>query len=114
VRLGAIAVDAVAGVRSRGRETQTAKEGCFAVYFLASGAIGLENKGAQSFVQQVFYGAALIVAIIVPKLLGPGRGVSFKLLERKADMESEARSGAGPCHPAGGCAAGESRAARQH
>lgn len=51
-----------------------------AVYFLASGAIGLENKGAQDYVQQLFYGAALIVAIIVPKLLGPGRGVNFKLL----------------------------------
>jgi ribose transport system permease protein len=51
-----------------------------AVYFLASGAIGLENKGAQDYVQQLFYGAALIVAIIVPKMLGPGRGVSFKLM----------------------------------
>jgi ribose transport system permease protein len=51
-----------------------------AVYFLASGAIGLENKGAQDYVQQLFYGAALIVAIIVPKMLGPGKGVSFKLL----------------------------------
>ncbi len=51
-----------------------------AVYFLASGAIGLENKGAQDYVQQLFYGAALIVAIIVPKVLGPGRGVSFKFM----------------------------------
>lgn len=51
-----------------------------AVYFLASGAIGLENKGAQDYVQQLFYGAALIVAIIVPKMLGPGRAVNFKLL----------------------------------
>jgi ribose transport system permease protein len=50
-----------------------------AVYFLASGAIGLEIKGAQDYVQQLFYGAALIVAIIVPKMLGPGRAVSFKL-----------------------------------
>jgi hypothetical protein len=31
-------------------------------------------------VQQLFYGAALIVAVILPKFLGPGRGVSFKLL----------------------------------
>ncbi|MBO0802505.1 MAG: ABC transporter permease [Nocardiopsaceae bacterium] len=51
-----------------------------AVYFLASGAVGLEIKGAQDYVQQLFYGAALIVAVIVPKLLGPDRGASFKLM----------------------------------
>lgn len=51
-----------------------------AVYFLASGATGLENLGAQDYVQQLFYGAALIVAVILPKLLGPGKGVNFKLL----------------------------------
>jgi|HubBroStandDraft_3_1064219.scaffolds.fasta_scaffold110600_1 ribose transport system permease protein len=51
-----------------------------AVYFLASGAAGLENLGAEDYVQQLFYGAALIVAVILPKMLGPGRGVNFKLL----------------------------------
>jgi ribose transport system permease protein len=51
-----------------------------AVYFLASGAAGLENLGAEDYVQQLFYGAALIVAVVVPKMLGPGRGVNFKLL----------------------------------
>jgi ribose transport system permease protein len=51
-----------------------------AIYFLASGAAGLENLGAEDYVQQLFYGAALIVAVVVPKMLGPGRGVSFKLL----------------------------------
>ena len=51
-----------------------------AVYFLASGAAGLQILGAQDYVQQLFYGAALIVAVILPKFLGPGRGVNFKLL----------------------------------
>ena len=51
-----------------------------AVYFLASGAAGLENLGAEDYVQQLFYGAALIVAVILPKMLGPGRGVNFKLM----------------------------------
>jgi ribose transport system permease protein len=51
-----------------------------AVYFLASGAAGLENLGAEDYVQQLFYGAALIVAVVLPKMLGPGRGVKFSLL----------------------------------
>src|ERR1700761_1688801 len=51
-----------------------------AVYFLASGAAGLENLGAEDYVQQLFYGAALIVAVVLPKMLGPGRGVNFTLL----------------------------------
>jgi ribose transport system permease protein len=51
-----------------------------AVFFLASGAAGLQVLGAEDYVQQLFYGAALIVAVILPKMLGPGRGVNFKLL----------------------------------
>lgn len=51
-----------------------------AVYFLASGAAGLQILGASDYVQQLFYGAALIVAVIAPKVLGPGLGVNFKLL----------------------------------
>jgi ribose transport system permease protein len=51
-----------------------------AVFFLASGAAGLEILGAEDYVQQLFYGAALIVAVILPKMLGPGKGVNFKLL----------------------------------
>jgi ribose transport system permease protein len=39
-----------------------------AVYFLATGTAGLELLGAQSYVQQIFYGAALVVAITVPKV----------------------------------------------
>ncbi len=39
-----------------------------AVYFLATGTAGLELLGVQSYVQQIFYGAALVVAITVPKI----------------------------------------------
>jgi ribose transport system permease protein len=38
-----------------------------AVYFLATGTAGLELLGAQSYIQQIFYGAALVVAITIPK-----------------------------------------------
>jgi ribose transport system permease protein len=33
-----------------------------------SGTAGLELLGAQSYVQQIFYGAALVVAITIPKV----------------------------------------------
>jgi ribose transport system permease protein len=39
----------------------------FAVYFLATGTVGLELLGTQNYVQQIFYGAALVVAITIPK-----------------------------------------------
>jgi len=38
-----------------------------AVYFLATGTAGLELLGTQSYIQQIFYGAALVAAITVPK-----------------------------------------------
>lgn len=34
-----------------------------AVYFLSSGIVGLQMLGAQNFVQQLFYGGALVVAV---------------------------------------------------
>jgi ribose transport system permease protein len=39
-----------------------------AVYFLATGTSGLELLGAQSYIQQIFYGAALVVAVTIPKV----------------------------------------------
>jgi ribose transport system permease protein len=39
-----------------------------AVYFLATGTAGLELLGVQSYIQQIFYGAALVVAITMPKV----------------------------------------------
>jgi ribose transport system permease protein len=38
-----------------------------AVYFLATGTAGLELLGEQSYIQQIFYGAALVIAITAPK-----------------------------------------------
>jgi ribose transport system permease protein len=38
-----------------------------AVYFLATGTAGLELLGVQSYIQQIFYGAALVAAITLPK-----------------------------------------------
>jgi ribose transport system permease protein len=39
-----------------------------AVYFLATGTAGLELLGTQDYIQQIFYGAALVVAITIPKV----------------------------------------------
>ena len=38
-----------------------------AVYFLATGTVGLQLLGAQTYYQQIFYGAALVAAITIPK-----------------------------------------------
>ena len=40
-----------------------------AVYFLATGVTGLELLGAESFVQQLFYGGALVIAGALGALL---------------------------------------------
>jgi ribose transport system permease protein len=38
-----------------------------AVYFLATGVNGLQILGAQSYVQQLFYGAALVIAVVLAR-----------------------------------------------
>jgi ribose transport system permease protein len=38
-----------------------------AVYFLATGTLGLQLLGTQNYTQQIFYGAALVAAITIPK-----------------------------------------------
>ena len=40
-----------------------------AVYFLATGVNGLQLLGAADYVQQLFYGAALIVAVVLSRQL---------------------------------------------
>jgi ribose transport system permease protein len=40
-----------------------------AAYFLATGVTGLQLLGVESFVQDLFYGAALIVAVALPRLV---------------------------------------------
>jgi len=41
-----------------------------AVYFLASGVTGLQLLGVASFVQQLFYGGALILAVAISRMTG--------------------------------------------
>jgi ribose transport system permease protein len=43
------------------------------VYFLATGVAGLELFGAQDYVQEVFYGAVLVVAVVISRLLSKRR-----------------------------------------
>jgi ribose transport system permease protein len=54
-----------------------------AVYFLVSGITGLQLIGVESFVQQIFYGGALVIAVSVGQLL------------RRQDIRDEAAAGAG-------------------
>lgn len=44
-----------------------------AVYFLATGVAGLELFGAQVYVQQVFYGAVLVIAVMISRVLSKRR-----------------------------------------
>jgi ribose transport system permease protein len=44
-----------------------------AVYFLATGVNGLQLLGADNYVQQLFYGAALVVAVVLSRQLGRKR-----------------------------------------
>ncbi|MGH3158202.1 MAG: ABC transporter permease [Streptosporangiaceae bacterium] len=43
------------------------------VYFLATGVAGLELFGAQDYVQQVFYGGVLVIAVVISRMLGRHR-----------------------------------------
>lgn len=44
-----------------------------AVYFLASGVAGLELLGAQNYVQDVFYGSILVIAVVISRILAKRR-----------------------------------------
>lgn len=48
-----------------------------AVYFLVTGVTGLQLLGAESFVQQLFYGGALIVAVAISALARSKDSVSY-------------------------------------
>jgi ribose transport system permease protein len=54
-----------------------------AVYFLISGITGLQLIGVESFVQQLFFGGALVFAVGLGQLL------------RRRDVRDEAAAGAG-------------------
>ncbi|MEX0426731.1 ABC transporter permease [Nocardioides sp. DS6] len=44
-----------------------------AVYFLATGTTGLQILGAQNYVQQLFYGAALVLAVVLSRQIRRNR-----------------------------------------
>jgi ribose transport system permease protein len=48
-----------------------------AVYFLVTGITGLQLLGVESFVQQLFYGGALVVAVVLSRLIG-GRAAALQ------------------------------------
>jgi ribose transport system permease protein len=51
-----------------------------AVYFLVTGITGLQLLGVQSFVQQLFYGGALVLAVALSRLVG-GRQAALAEVE---------------------------------
>jgi ribose transport system permease protein len=51
-----------------------------AVYFLATGTAGFQLAGAQDYIQQIFYGAALVAALTFPRM---GRERIFQILRRR-------------------------------
>jgi ribose transport system permease protein len=46
------------------------------VYFLATGVSGLELLGAQDYVQSLFYGVVLVIAVVLSRLVGRRRQAS--------------------------------------
>ncbi|KQX74014.1 MULTISPECIES: ABC transporter permease [Aeromicrobium] len=56
-----------------------------AVYFLVTGITGLQLMGAQQYVQQLFYGGALVVAVIMSKLVKT-RGERRRQAEVRPDV----------------------------
>ncbi len=58
-----------------------------AVYFLVTGITGLQLMGAQQYVQQLFYGGALVIAVIMSKLV-KSRGERRRQAEVRPDVPS--------------------------
>lgn len=56
------------GAAALGRGRFSAWSCMLAVYFLVSGITGLQQLGAQSYVQSLFYGAALVLAVTFARL----------------------------------------------
>jgi ribose transport system permease protein len=50
--------------------------GCLvAVFFLVTGITGLQQLGAQTYVQSLFYGAALVVSVVLSYVVRSRRAV---------------------------------------
>ena len=54
-----------------------------AVYFLVTGITGLQLMGAQQYVQQLFYGGALVIAVVLSKIIH-GRSLRARSKEATA------------------------------
>ena len=61
---------------------------CVAVYFLVTGVQGLAIGGVTGYVQQIFYGGALIVAVTASRLLR-NRQVRLLAAEKPAEKPVE-------------------------
>jgi hypothetical protein len=48
-----------------------------AVYFLATGITGLQQLGVDTFVQQLFYGGALVLAVALSQLVRRRRAIEL-------------------------------------
>lgn len=62
-----------------------------AVYFLVTGITGLQLMGAQQYVQQLFYGGALVIAVILSKLVR-SRGERKRRAEVRPDVAASPSS----------------------
>lgn len=58
-----------------------------AVYFLVTGITGLQLMGAEQYVQQLFYGGALVIAVILSKLV-KSRGERRRQAEVRPDVKA--------------------------
>lgn len=52
-----------------------------AVYFLASGITGLQQLGVDTFIQQLFYGGALVLAVAASQLIRRRQAIEFNPTE---------------------------------
>jgi len=68
----------------------------FAVYFLATGVSGLQLLGTQSFVQQLFYGSALLIAVSVSRIEARYRMSKAELPTDGGETEGRGLEGATP------------------
>lgn len=64
-----------------------------ALYFIGTGTTGLQLLGAQNYVQQLFYGAALIIAVILAEVLRKRNARRLQNVARQAALAAQAQSG---------------------
>ena len=70
-----------------------------AVYFLVTGITGLQLLGVQTFVQQLFYGGALVLAVALSQLARRREAVAAGRNGDQARMRIVSVAAGGPCRP---------------